>query len=188
MTMSPCFHRMMPVGIVSPAAKTVAESGRPSESVVGELLDRAAGGFGVERIARVFDDVDSAKLVELHGNRVTNVGLGGEELDTEALLDLEGFERLFGRVGRRRGLAGAEAGGQQRDDQLRNAINGGFRLPRLPRAEWLCCPESVHRLYRVSTCRTGGGSAGVAVECRELGRGLRAALHCGFRGQAAFCV
>ena len=36
--MSPCFHRMMPVGIVSPAAKTVAESGRPSESVSASYL------------------------------------------------------------------------------------------------------------------------------------------------------
>ena len=99
-TSTPFFQRRMPVGIVSLSAKTVRRSGRPSPIGVFKQDDPAQLALGVERIARVFDDVKTTVLVELHGHGAADVGFGKVRLDAEARFNLESLQGVLRTVGR----------------------------------------------------------------------------------------
>ena len=81
-TQTPPWPTAMPEGMFSPSAKTVTLSTLPSPSVSSRtLIAIASRAGGVPRIFEALGDPDAAPLVERHGDRVDDVGLGGDQLD-----------------------------------------------------------------------------------------------------------
>ena len=75
----------MPVGMFSPSAKTVNLSAVPSPSVSSRTLTRSRPRPLLPGVLQALGDPDAPPVVEGHGDRVDDVGLGGDHLDGEAV-------------------------------------------------------------------------------------------------------
>jgi hypothetical protein len=85
----------------------------------------AAGGPGVERVARHLDHEEAAALVELHGHRARDGRLAEEGLDAKPRLETHGLQRFRG--DERRPSSAATAEGEAEDARQGHTAGGHAR-------------------------------------------------------------
>ena len=84
-TQTPPWPTAIPDGILSPCREDGEPSALPSPSVSSITLIRSRPGPAASRgIFEALGDPDPAALVERHGHRIDDVGLGGDHFDRKA--------------------------------------------------------------------------------------------------------
>ena len=104
-TQTPPWPTAIPEGMFSPSAKTGEPVGLAVAVGILENLDPIAARARLAAgIFQALGDPDPAPLVEGHGHRVDDVGLGGDQLDAEARRDGHRRDCLGRRTGAGSGL------------------------------------------------------------------------------------